>query len=1147
MGFADYPEIKYFPGASAFVGTDNLAKWKDNYFHTSDYATPEATIEAAAAWVSSTYGGGIVHLENGTYTLGAAGVDIDENYIILEGESWDTIITTSLAVQTVTISGIGCGLRNIQVNHTGVENLREAVDVTGANCRVDTIYIQDSDQDSISMNGSRGILTNSYITNAGRYNITVGGTGDGSIIVNNICLTSGDSGIFINGAGNYCIVTGNRVEGWTGNDPIEDSTSTCTVTNNWAGGTVLTSKGCSMATIALAITYVAGDGWIYVPEGTWTENLVIGNSNTTLYGSGWGTIIDGLIAADAISVGGNNCTIRDLACRTTAGGGSGFQAMELSGNNIRVSNVYIYGSDSAGIYVNAGLRAIIENCYIGPCDAEGIFVNGDNCTITNCEINTTGASAIVCQAESLVSNCHIINVTGYGIDVNGGGDDSVIIGNSISTTSDDGIYLNAGAEYCVVTGNKIQGWTNQPVDDDSGTSVVASNNAGGSVMNSLGCSHLTIQGAIDHVEAFGGGGWIEIPARAASWVENLTIEDDGIELRGQGEWSILQPSNASGVGITVSGDYDGVIIRDLSIDTKTSSSGGVAILIEDGADRFLVENVRIIDSDTTAIAIIGTNIVSGRIINCNILGADTNGVYVDMDAGNTCSSLHISGCTITGCGEDGIYAGSTGDVKQWWSITDNIIYGNAQSGINLGEVSHSVVEGNICKDNTRHGIFLTNCDWFTVDDNITFANGGGSQTYDGIHLAAGCEFNVITGNVCQGNATSRRGISVHDNGNTVSNNMCSLNDYQGIYVSGADCIITGNTCYDNSQHAAGSYGEINVGSDGDRCVVSNNHCSSPGDSSEEGILIETGCHQVLVIGNYVYNGMGSGIVLGTNNDNCIISGNYCFAWDDYGIRISTADAADCSVVGNFCHANGSSAYLDNGTNTYMANNWAGGKITTSKGWTYATIAAAITAVGAQGWIEVPSGTWSEAVTLSNDNVILRGQGWDSIIDGGTTGHAISMTGDDCTVHDITVQTTGGATNSYDGIFLNGATNCRIRDVQVLDSDRHGINAIGGANGLMVRDCYITSADNDAMYIDVRCRVSGMYIYSVGGYGIYMAGTSDNSILDTNYINTTGNDGIYIHTNSANNIISSNRIRGWTGEAIDDDSGTATITGNNTVV
>jgi len=654
------------------------------------------------------------------------------------------------------------------------------------------------------------------------------------------------------------------------------------------------SNGKAFTTVQAAIDDLNGNGWVYVPTGTWDERLTVDENYVELFGCGWDAIINqSTETGHAITWTGTHGIIKDLQCGTAPGGLNAYDAINSSGDFLRIQNVFVNGADNRGIYTTGG-DTVITDCYVYDPDSDGIL----------------------CEGVTLISGCYFLQVGGVGIYLGGSGDLSVVIGNHVHTTGDDGILIAPTAETCTVIGNQITAWTNEPIDDDSATSTVYGNNCGGPVMNSLGCSHATVQDAIDHVEAYGSGGWIEVPA--GTWAEALTIEDDDIQLRGLGRGSLIQPGGAAGPAVTISGDYDDVIIRDLAVDTKTGSSGDHCIVIEDGADYFRVENVIVVDSDDSGIRIRGTTISGGWIVNCTVLSADAQGIYVNMDAANNTYYFNISDNHITGCGSDGISFDVTGSGSSQHIISGNTIRGNTGSGLELGEFTYSVVTDNNIWNNTLHGINLINADYNNIIGNNCRGNdSGNSQTYDGINIDSNSYNNTVVGNVCSGNNTQRHGIIASGIATIISGNYCDINDYSGIVVDASDCIVNGNKCYDNGQHAAGTYHEILLEDDADRCVVSNNHCASPGDSSEDCIHLNDGATQAQIVGNYCYNGMGSGIALTANNDDCGIYNNYCSTNDDYGIEITAATCNNTRVFGNSLIGNVTGQMLDSGTDTEL--------------------------------------------------------------------------------------------------------------------------------------------------------------------------------------------------------------------------------------
>lgn len=418
--------------------------------------------------------------------------------------------------------------------------------------------------------------------------------------------------------------------------------------------------------------------------------------------------------------------------------------------------------------------------------------------------------------------------------------------------------------------------------------------------------------------------------------------------------------------INLSG-FDDCTIRNLSV--QTQDGGGKVchcVFIEDGADRFHVENMVVVDSDDDGIHIEGTNINEGWILNCKILDVDGEGIYGYPDAGNSFNYIHIEGCTVRGAGLAGIYLAGAG--TRTWNhciIANNIAEGNQYFGIGTWYNYDSTVEGNVCYNNglalgfdepgiyigsseritvtgndchanfnygievevgTRisivgnicysnlyHGIELDDVLHSTVTGNVCSLNDSDdTAVYNGINLESNCNECSVTGNICERN--HNYGMSVGCKC-SITGNVCARNDRHGIYVSADGVVIEGNHCYWNGQDAAGTYHGIYI--DYVNNLINSNYCWGSGGDQEDGIYLANFMSNNLICGNYCTDGMGSGISLISNNDECFIIGNYCNYNDDYGIEIGAANCDDNWVINNWLLGNGTGPFLDNGTDTKM--------------------------------------------------------------------------------------------------------------------------------------------------------------------------------------------------------------------------------------
>lgn len=218
----------------------------------------------------------------------------------------------------------------------------------------------------------------------------------------------------------------------------------------------------------------------------------------------------------------------------------------------------------------------------------------------------------------------------------------------------------------------------------------------------------------------------------------------------------------------------------------------------------------------------------------------------------------------------------------------------------------------------------------------------------------------------------------------------------------------------------------------------------------------------------------------------------------------------------------------------------------SLGRAYAAVEQAIDdleADGGGGWVYVPPGTWNEALTMDDNDLELFGAGWASIIDGGTTGHAINISAANCIVKDLQTKTTAGGGNSFEGITCSGNL-LQVINVFFNGSDNTNITFTG--NDILVAYCYLYDADFSAANVDgPRSRWIGNYIHQAGWDGLMVSGSADNCVIRGNIINTVSNNGIDINANGEDCIYDGNRITGAAGAAINDASGTSTAGDNDT--
>jgi hypothetical protein len=237
---------------------------------------------------------------------------------------------------------------------------------------------------------------------------------------------------------------------------------------------------------------------------------------------------------------------------------------------------------------------------------------------------------------------------------------------------------------------------------------------------------VQINAAEAYVTALGGG-TVEFERGTYVLADPIIPTGNDIWYKGQGRGTTI---NGDGLATTEHGFHitgrEDIRIGNMAI--QTENGGGKTshcIFIEDGSDRFIIDNVTIIDSDSDGIHIGGTAIVGGRIIDCTILNVDDNGIQVDMDGGaDIATNMLFTITSIFNAGVNGVLLSDVHDSQ----ITDFIITSAVGDGIQL----------------------LVDCDDNSITDNLLTTNGA-----YGINIAGGtCNGNHVVDNTFNGNVTA---------------------------------------------------------------------------------------------------------------------------------------------------------------------------------------------------------------------------------------------------------------------------------------------------------------------------------------------------------------------------------------------------------
>lgn len=217
-----------------------------------------------------------------------------------------------------------------------------------------------------------------------------------------------------------------------------------------------------------------------------------------------------------------------------------------------------------------------------------------------------------------------------------------------------------------------------------------------------------------------------------------------------------------------------------------------------------------------------------------------------------------------------------------------------------------------------------------------------------------------------------------------------------------------------------------------------------------------------------------------------------------------------------------------------------GEVLSDDGYVYSSVQAAQDA--ASSWIFIGPGTFNESVTIDTPGLTVQGSGYNTFIDGGTTGHAISVTATDVVVIDLRLKTTANTNPDYHGL-TSTADRTYVDNIAVDEADYRGITLQG--NDSIVKNSYATNTDFTG--IDIR----GLRCISVNntfdtGSSDGMSVTGDDGIIANCISINAGGNGINISANDC--IAIGNRCNGSTDPSIHIGGGdTDNIIANNRVV
>jgi len=329
--------------------------------------------------------------------------------------------------------------------------------------------------------------------------------------------------------------------------------------------------------------------------------------------------------------------------------------------------------------------------------------------------------------------------------------------------------------------------------------------------------------------------------------------------------------------------YANICLKGVGYNTHWTAAGNFHLITIAGISNVCIEDMRLSGTST------------GHNVDC-----------VFCDSAVLTTDIHLIRIYVTNSDRYGFRFEGTLWVRDVWIIECHITNTDLD-GISAEGLSRSMIIGNYIYLTGQSGINIVNqYDYGVISGNVIFGCG-----LHGLTITMSMSYLAITGNVTGEHTGSGINVVLLNFGYvSITGNISFESHLSGIYVSGSQFLISSNFIYDNAENG------ITLGGGCiDGLISSNDIVGLSGLSQQDGIELETGAKNILIIGNYIINQEVDGISLVGNNDDCNINGNYLNGNGAYGIDIEAATCERNLVKDNYYLNNVTSAIRDLGTDT----------------------------------------------------------------------------------------------------------------------------------------------------------------------------------------------------------------------------------------
>lgn len=300
-------------------------------------------------------------------------------------------------------------------------------------------------------------------------------------------------------------------------------------------------------------------------------------------------------------------------------------------------------------------------------------------------------------------------------------------------------------------------------------------------------------------------------------------------------------------------------------------------------------------------------------------------LYIENCTNVTVAFLNVEGeGTTYNSQANGIWLQGCSDFK----VIGNRVRKANRQGINIEASTDGVVANNVVSESWQDGIMVrTGSDRVTVTGNVCRNNGDtvfAPPVGEGIHLyeVSDC---TVAGNVCYDN--SDHGITLEGanyctvTGNTSrANTVCGISINLGTVNAGVGSVVAGNTIRGNASDG------IVLNAVDDYIITGNVISGNSGYGIQQGVGSGTSQDRIITTDNRILeNGLG-GITHNWNNVDCEITNNVIRGAAGRGILLNRAQSVDTVITGNNVKGFPVAQITDNGTTTRIWGNDIGNKL-----------------------------------------------------------------------------------------------------------------------------------------------------------------------------------------------------------------------------